>query len=194
MNYLAHLFFAKNTQFSLLGNLMGDFVKGDVTGLYNTEIIDGILQHRLIDKYTDTHHIVKISKNRISKQRKRFSGILIIDIFYDHFLSVHWQKYSNENYNDTINYWYKNLNMPTAIDIPKNLQLAIQNMTQHNLLESYLTLDGIEQSVNRVSNRIRFKNNMNGGIEELTNNYKYLEKDFLIFFPQLIQYVREINK
>ena len=168
---------------------MGDFVKGDVTNLYNTEIVNGILQHRLIDKYTDTHPIVKISKNRIS--RKRFSGILI-DIFYDHFLAIHWQEYSAENLNNVVNCWYEKLKMPTTIDIPKNLQFTIEKMSEYNLLQSYSTLDGIDCSVNRVSEKIRFKNNLNGGVEELINNYDALEKDFSIFFPQLIQYVNNI--
>ena len=36
-------------------------------------------------------------------------------------------------------------------------------MSEYNLLQSYSTLDGIDNSVNRVSKRIRFKNNWHGG-------------------------------
>lgn len=191
MNYLAHLFFSKNTQLSLLGNLMGDFAKGNIIELYDNEIVNGVAQHRLIDKYTDNHPIVKISKSRISKQRRRYSGILI-DIFYDHYLAKHWHEYSGSDIDTTIKFWHKELSKPLPINIPKRLELVIQDMIKYSWLQSYTTIEGIGYSVNRVAARIKFKNNLNGGAEELTNNYDDLENDFSSFFPMLIKYVSSV--
>ena len=45
MNYLAHLFLAEDNPQSIIGNLLGDFVKGRLEqykNIYNPEIIAGI--------------------------------------------------------------------------------------------------------------------------------------------------------
>ncbi len=93
MNYLAHFFLAENTPESLLGNLLGDFVKGSAVNLYPQEIIKGIYLHRKVDSYTDSHAIVRSSKSLVCSQRRRFAGVLI-DVFYDHFLAKNWREYS----------------------------------------------------------------------------------------------------
>jgi len=184
MNYLAHLFFSENSTYSMLGNLMGDFVKGDITNKYNSEIREGIKKHRMIDKYTDSHDTVLLSKKRVSPERRRFSGIMI-DVFYDHFLAIHWNKFSNDNLEYFVNNCYEKLNTEVEIPIPENLVVVINRMASENRLLSYRTIEGIEIAINRISNRIRFQNNLHGGIGELINNYYNLEKDFLHFFPQL---------
>ena len=60
MNYLAHLFLAEKTEESILGNFLGDFVKGRLKDQYSAEILKGIVTHRKIDAYTDSHERVKI--------------------------------------------------------------------------------------------------------------------------------------
>ena len=46
-------------------------------------------------------------------------------------------------------------------------------------------MKGMEHAVNRVSQRIRFENNLYGGVEELENNFADLEADFHPFFMEL---------
>ncbi|VAW70149.1 Acyl carrier protein phosphodiesterase [hydrothermal vent metagenome] len=89
MNYLAHLFLSEKSQDALLGNLMGDFIKGNTFEGLTKDAIHGIKLHRGVDKYTDSHSDVAQSKKRISPERRRYAGILI-DVFYDHFLVKHW--------------------------------------------------------------------------------------------------------
>ena len=192
MNYLAHLFFAENSTYSMLGNLMGDFVKGDITNKYNNEIRKGIIKHRMIDKYTDSHETVLLSKKRISPERRRFSGIMV-DVFYDHFLAIHWNKFTNESLEYFVNNCYEKLNTQVEISIPEKLVVVTNKMASENLLLSYRTVEGIEKAINRISNRIKYKNNLHGGIEELIKNYHNLEKKFLDFFPQLINYLYKID-
>ena len=86
MNYLAHLFLSDGTPESLIGNLLGDFVKGSIENIYSLKIIEGIYLHRKIDSFTDSHPIFRSSKRLIGVDRRRFSGIMI-DVFYDHFLA-----------------------------------------------------------------------------------------------------------
>jgi acyl carrier protein phosphodiesterase len=51
--------------------------------------------HRRIDSFADTHPAFRRSRARVSDTRKRFGGVLV-DMFYDHFLAVHWHRFSPE--------------------------------------------------------------------------------------------------
>jgi acyl carrier protein phosphodiesterase len=51
--------------------------------------------HRRIDSFSDTHAAFRRSRARVSEVRRRFGGIMV-DMFYDHFLAVHWQRFSPE--------------------------------------------------------------------------------------------------
>ena len=93
MNFLAHVFLSGSDEHLILGNLIADAVKGRQFDNYNINVQKGILLHRYIDKFTDTHPIVKQSKQRLENDYKRYSGI-IVDIFYDHFLSANFKTYS----------------------------------------------------------------------------------------------------
>lgn len=65
MNYLAHLFLADDTPESLLGNLLGDFMKGQNIQSYSDAIRQGIRCHQKVDVFTDNHPIFRQSKRRI---------------------------------------------------------------------------------------------------------------------------------
>ncbi len=167
----------------MVGNLLPDFTKQIITEEYSPEVIQGAELHRFIDTFTDKHPVFIESKRRVSTERRRFSGVLV-DIFYDHFLAIHWEKYSNYNLRTSTLFYYEELSK-TDEAIPGRLSEAIQRMPKIDLLYNYRTLKGIGHAVDRISQRIRFKNNLHGGVEELENNFSSLESDFHRFFPDL---------
>jgi len=186
MNYLAHLFLAKDTPESLIGNLLGDFTKGSVEYLYTAEIRKGIELHRRVDTYTDAHHIFRASKRLIAKQRSRLSGIMI-DVFYDHFLARHWSEYSDVPLDDFSSRVYKILADNQAI-LPESLKLIVPRMKAYDLLGSYKEIQGIDIALKRIADRIKWQNNLGDGIEDLLANYQQIEADFCAFFPEVINY------
>lgn len=186
MNYLAHLFLSEGTPESLIGNLLGDFVKGSTVNLYDGEIRKGIDLHRKIDSYTDSHAIVRSSKSLISPQRRRFAGVLV-DVFYDHFLAKNWREYSEVPLRDFASRAYKILQDNRDI-LPDSLQRVLPIIIARDLLLSYQEISEIGITLARMSARIKRTNNLAGGIEDLTVNYQQLESDFRAFFPELISY------
>ena len=167
----------------MVGNLLPDFTKQISEKEYSNEVLQGVELHRFIDAYTDSHPIFKESRSRISTERRRFSAILI-DIFYDHFLAVHWEQYHSKPLLESAQFYYTQL-AQAEMPLPVRLSEAILRMPKIDLLYNYRTLNGIEHAVNRISQRIRFKNNLHGGIVELENNFIDLEADFHIFFSDL---------
>ena len=192
MNYLAHLLLAENHAESRIGNIMGDFVKGNLekyNNQYSGEIIKGIKLHRKVDEFTDTHRIFISSKKRIVDNR-RFSGI-IIDVCYDHFLAKHWARFSDENLDDFVGNTYRELQNNQNI-LPVNLQQAIPRMIAEDWLCSYRTLEGVGLALARISRRLKRENTLATAIDELMNNYSGIESDFVSFFPEVISYVEKI--
>src|SRR6266699_6732444 len=94
MNFLAHLFLAGNTPESLIGNLAGDFVKGQLHERFTPGIRAGIMAHRKIDAFTDTHPHVAAFRRVLIPEHGHYARV-IADVFLDHFLSTNWSRYSN---------------------------------------------------------------------------------------------------
>lgn len=186
MNYLAHLFLSDGTPASLIGNLLGDFVKGSAVNIYPEEIRNGIDLHRKVDNYTDSHAIVRSSKSLVCAQRRRFAGVLV-DVFYDRFLAKNWLQYSEVPLPDFARLAYKVLQDNRDI-LPESFQRVMPHIIARDLLGSYQEIDGIDNALNRMSARIKRTNNLAGGVEDLTVNYQQLESDFRAFFPDLINY------
>lgn len=188
MNYLAHLFLAKNTPESLIGNLLGDFAKGSVKSLYTEEIRKGIELHRSVDTYTDAHYIFRSSKRLIAQPRRRFSGIMI-DVFYDHFLARYWSEYSEVSLEAFSSRVYTILADNQAI-LPESLLQIVPTMKAHDLLASYKEIRGIDRALKRIATRIKWQNNLGDGIDDLIANYQQLEADFRAFFPEVVDYAQ----
>ena len=192
MNYLAHLYLADDSPGSLIGSLLGDFVKGTLDKTYDEEITRGILIHRRIDSFSDSHEKVFESKRLISPKRSRFSGI-IIDVCFDHFLARSWSEYSNEELADFTRKVYVLLSKYSHI-LPYKPRSIIPKMIEEDWLGSYQYIEGIGQIMDRVSRRLTRGEGMLGAVKELETNYEKMEENFKSFFPELIAYVEGIGR
>lgn len=186
MNYLAHLYLADDTDDSLIGNLLGDFVKGRPGSQYNDEIIAGILFHRKIDAFADAHSTMRTSRNRIGRQMSRFSGI-IIDVCYDHFLARHWSTYSNQGLAEFVQHTYDVLQRYRPI-LPERLQRILPFMVSEDWLGSYIVIKSVGKTLDRITRRLTRGEQFKGAIVEVEKNYADLESDFLNFFPDLVEF------
>ena len=93
MNYLAHLYLSGDSDEVLLGNFIGDYVKGQKYLHYSDDVQKGILLHRAIDSYTDSHPLVKEVAGFFRPEYGRYAGI-VTDVILDHFLACYWRDYS----------------------------------------------------------------------------------------------------
>jgi len=191
MNYLTHLFLAEDTEESVIGNLLGDFVKGRLNDSYSPEIIKGIRTHRRVDYFTDTHEIVKKTKKLISDERSKYSGVLV-DIFFDYFLTLNWDKFSDTDFDTFIEKSYKILLKYQDI-YPKKGKILIPRIVQKDWLRKYGDYEGLSLVFDRLSERVKRDNPLRGSESELRGNYSEMEESFNLFFPELIRYVDEIR-
>ncbi|EED36580.1 acyl carrier protein phosphodiesterase [Luminiphilus syltensis NOR5-1B] len=186
MNYLAHLYLADDRPLSLIGNLMGDFHKGAVDANLPEDIRLGILRHRRIDSFTDSHTLFKRSRGRLSGPHRRYAGILI-DMFYDHFLATHWEVYSDVPLDDFAARVYSIVRQNRS-QLPARMQRSMHYLVETDLLRSYRNIDGIDRALKGIATRLTRPSPLGQAITELERNYQFLEADFSEFFPELVRF------
>jgi len=195
MNYLAHLYLAEDSDESLLGNLLGDFVKGRLGEQYSPEIIKGIKTHRKVDLYTDSHPNFLACKKLLRPERRRFAGI-IVDMSFDHFLAKNWSDYSELELHDFTNRVYGVL-LDREETLPQKLRDRIPYMVQDDWLGSYKNIDTIGLALNAISKRLsRFEKAkpIKDGLDDIKANYEEFEENFIEFFPDLISFVNDYRE
>ena len=191
MNFLAHLFLAGAQPLEQLGNLAGDFVKGRSLDLYHPDIQKGIQRHRAIDSHTDKHPRVLAAKQRFSVRRRRVAGILL-DLSFDHFLSRHWERFHALPLRRFVQDVHVALETHETLLPPRLRGLAPKIVAQQWLL-SYGDIDALGRTIDRVATRLSRPQLLAGGIDEVKQHYDDLERDFLGFFPELIEFNQTLS-
>jgi acyl carrier protein phosphodiesterase len=187
MNFLAHLYLSGSDAKLMVGNFIGDFVKGKAA-LENFEagIVEGIQLHRAIDAFTDTHSVVNQSKSRLRLKYRHYAGV-IVDVFYDHFLAKNWNHYHAELLPDFAHNVYKVLESYKPI-LPEKVNYMLPFMIRHNWLVNYAKPEGIHRALSGMAQRTTFDSKMDEAITDLQENYGLFAREFESFFPVLAQY------
>ena len=183
MNFLAHLHLSGDSDKIRIGNFIGDFVRGNPTDVFSPQICKGIYLHRMIDEFTDRHEIVKLSKLKLRDKYRHYAGV-IVDIFYDHFLAINWNKFSARSLEEFTEHCYKVLQENHSI-LPGKVNYMIKVMSKENWLLNYKHLEGVARSLYGMSRRTKFDSKMDQAIKELEVHYLDFQNEFLDFYPQL---------
>lgn len=187
MNFLSHLYLSGEAEGLLIGNFIADSVKGSDFLNYPEAIQKGIVLHRKIDTFTDSHPIVEESKQRLRERYKKYASV-IVDVYYDHYLAANWNVYSSESLHDYAQKTYLLIEKNKHL-LPYKSQLFNEYMVQYNILVAYAELEGIDRVLQGMSRRASFVSNMEHAIQELKEHYHLFGKEFDAFFPDLQQFV-----
>jgi len=134
MNFLSHLYLSGNSEGLIIGNFIADSVKGNAINDFPEEIRKGIILHRKIDTYTDSHPIVEQSKIRLREKYKKYAGV-IVDIYYDHYLAINWSDYSTENFHTYTQNIYALIEQNRQ-HLPPKSAMFTKYMLEHNILSA----------------------------------------------------------
>jgi acyl carrier protein phosphodiesterase len=190
MNHLAHLFLAGSSTDSLIGNLSGDFVKGVLGDELPPAIRAGIVQHRKIDAYTDSHPDVGDFRRVIAAEHGHYARV-ISDIFIDHFLACRFDEFAGEPLETFLSRTYARLD-PHESAFPGMLRVVYPRMRDQQWLQSYRTLEGIETSLRGISRRFSRQPKLAPATHLLVDARPELERRFEIFFPVVMEYARSL--
>lgn len=183
MNFLAHAYLAGPLATDRIGGVIGDFVKGWLDPLppgMDAGLAAGVMLHRRIDSFADTHAAFRRSRARISAERRRVGGIMV-DLFYDHFLARHWSQFSDEPLAVFTTHTYRLIaDYPEAL--PESFAPVFERMAAHDWMASYREVDNVARALDRMAeHRLRRPNPLAGAGEELLRDYAGFEADFFEF-------------
>lgn len=189
MNFLAHLHLSGDHPKLMIGNFIGDFVKGrNLQDRFETDIVRGIELHRSIDEFTDSHEVVQASKNRLRPKYRHYSGV-IVDMYYDHYLARNWDQYHTETLPDYAQQFYQLTNDYLHI-MPPRLQKMLPYMISGNWLVNYGKTEGIHRALSGMARRTPFESKMDEAISDMVRSYDDFEKEFKQFFPELQRFAQ----
>lgn len=187
MNWLAHLHLAIPRPHARVGGLLPDLLQNRELDALPTAFAPFIVEHQLIDSFTDSHPTFRRSRERISDKFRRFAGILI-DVYYDHILSTEWQMFSEVSIQTLLAEFYRDIET-LADEIPGQAYERLVQIRDAGWLGSYGELDGVEGALARISARFSRPVDLTPALVEMAHVHEALRADFLEYYPQLIAHV-----
>lgn len=185
MNYLAHLHIADHCQSSLLGNLLGDFVRGNPESQFSSEISAGVRLHRFVDSFTDSHPLVIESKGHFPQGVRRFSGIAL-DMFWDHCLAKRWSEFHSMKLDGFCQFAQQNVEADVLTTLPESFVRTSMAMWEGRWLESYQHIENIEFALRRMSSRRPTMKVLAECFPYIESNYHQLDEVFSAFYPEIL--------
>ncbi len=189
MNFLFHMLLSGADEQILVGNFMGDFVKGPLLERFPEGIRRGLKLHRSIDSFASRNELFQCSRRRIDPHYGLYRGVLV-DLFYDHFLVKEWNRWSDETL-DIYLARSRRIIEQHRTELPERLQRIVP-MIFDELLPSYGTLSGIGNALERMSRRVSRENPLAVAEAELELNYDGLLADFREFVPAALCFSKEL--
>jgi acyl carrier protein phosphodiesterase len=189
MNFLAHIYLSGSEHEILIGNFIADSIRGKQFDAYQNSIQQGILLHREIDEYTDSHPVVLECVEKLKVTQGRYASV-VIDILFDHYLARNWNRYSQEDLATHIDYVYELMQSNLSI-LPAKFQKMLPYMIEDNWLWQYQFKEGISKAFEGIARRASFDSNMAETMNYIADDHDYYESQFHLFFADMIQFVNE---
>lgn len=188
MNYLAHFYLSFDQEALIVGNLLGDFARGRLDhhrhAHYHSGIRKGILLHRQIDSFTDTHPVGQACRQALPSAFGKYKGV-VMDMYFDYFLAKYFNAYHTQSLQDFTQNIYSVLTKYKPI-LPTDAAGLVDAMVKYDWLYHYQFLDGMNRSFGGMSRRFPFLKGIENAGEELQRNEATYEAYFRTFFPDLV--------
>lgn len=191
MNYLGHAFLSGDDAELLAGNMIGDYVKGKkILEQYPEQVKNGILLHRKIDAYTDTHPASMRAKVWFREVYGMYSGA-IIDTIFDHFLANDARYFSSQQELRSFTQGvYKKLEQQKEY-FPEKFSHLFPHMQEHDWLYNYRTLQGIQRSLKGLERRAKYIPPIEDAYQILIVSYYQLQQCYYEFIEDVLNFVNK---
>jgi len=187
LNFLAHIYLSGESDDIRFGNFIGDYVKGSDYRKYPELVRKGIMLHREIDYFTDSHPVVRRAKLRFANAYHKYAGV-IVDIFFDYCLANQWQSYYPEELPWFTERFYYLLESRFN-QLPRSMLSFITSLLKHDWLMAYTTPEGIEKVLKNMSIKTSLPDETEFAMNILNTQYDRINEEFSEFFPSLVRHI-----
>jgi acyl carrier protein phosphodiesterase len=189
VNFLAHFHLAWPDEGLIAGGLEGDYFKGVLRGQLPAHVERGVRLHRAIDAYTDGHPLILQLRRELPHRLRRYAGILI-DLSFDHYLSLHWPRFSGVPLPDFSTSVYRILQAQSGA-LSRDARSMTTRLIEYDILNLYSEWDTVTATAARIGQRFTHDNPFLDLERELSPSKDSLERAFLDFYPQLESFCRK---
>ena len=194
MNILAHAYLSGRHTELIIGNFIGDFIKGDPASLRHHLTpgqIAGVRLHRAIDTFTDAHPDVAAVRDLLQPRCHKYAGAAV-DVFFDHFVAVSFQRLTGEQLAKFVAYFYQTLR-DNERQLPPPAVRMTDYMIQYDWLSSYQFIEGIDRSLKGIARRTAYPSGLDTAIEDLERYYDRIALHFRYFWPTLVDHIGQLR-
>ncbi|GAA5220562.1 acyl carrier protein phosphodiesterase [Membranihabitans marinus] len=185
MNYLAHLFLSDNQDDLRFSNFLTDMMTIKEVRALPEKFQKGVNLHRFIDEFTDQHPINKELVKQMHPYFKKYASV-VLDVFFDYFLFENWSNYSTLNFSEFSTMQYDGI-LNHKKYIPIRLEKTVMSMVQHQFLNSYTSVEGIDRTFERIDKRAKFETGFYQASNVMMEMKQDLNREFNLFFPELLE-------
>ena len=189
MNYLGHAYLSFNSPQILVGNMISDFVKGKEKFVFNGNIQKGMVLHRAIDEFTDTHQATKRAME-VFRPSYRLYSAPIMDILFDYFLANDPNLFSDHTLSLFAQDIYAHLEQNT-VHLPNRFLQVFTYMKADNWLYNYKYPEGIRRSLAGLVRRATYINESDTAYRLFLENRDVLNECYKQFFADVKQFAKE---
>lgn len=155
---------------------MGDYVKGKTLDAYPEIIQKGIVLHRTIDDYIDTHPTVLKLLHGLYPLLPKVSGIAV-DLYFDHILAKEWRHFHPTELRAFVDQFYS-YQPKTSESFPPDYAFMLSKMKEFDWLFHYQDLEGLRRASTGLSRRISFENDLHKAAEVFVLKQDEIEAAF----------------
>lgn len=187
MNYLAHIALAGPNSEHRVGGLLGDFVRGPLSGELPAAIETGIKAHRKLDAFVDQQPEVQLFLQRFEKPMRRYAGI-VADVVYDHILAREWARYYQQPLHEFCQDFYQQLAVH-GDRLPARAQHFLEHAPAIGWLESYSNIENLPLILQRIGMRFRQPVALQEALPVVMQHQAAIEDEFHQLYPRLQVFV-----
>ncbi|GAB2568021.1 acyl carrier protein phosphodiesterase [Spirosoma areae] len=194
MNILAHAYLSNRHPDLLIGNFIGDFIKGDPAGPRHNltpGVVAGVRLHRAIDTFTDAHPDVAAVRDLLHPRCHKYAGAAV-DIFFDYFLAVDFTRLAGQSLSEFVSFFYQTIR-ENALHLPPAANRMADYMIRQDWLTNYQFVDGIDRSLKGVARRTAYPSGLETAIEDFKQYYNQIAGHFAYFWPALVEHCQPIR-
>lgn len=189
MNYLGHAYLSFNSPQILVGNMISDFVKGKDKFVFSGNILKGIMLHRSIDEFTDTHPATKKAMEVFKPYYRLYSGP-IMDVLFDYFLANDSNLFDDSSLKRFSQNVYRQLE-DNAVHFPNKFLHMFTYMKTEDWLYNYKYPEGIGKSLYGLVRRATYINESDTAYRLFLQHRDFLNECYEIFFKDVKQFAKQ---
>jgi acyl carrier protein phosphodiesterase len=182
MNHLSHAVLSFPNKKMMVGQFLGDGVRGKDFNYFEPEIRAGILLHRWIDSNLDSFQFIQQIRAEIRSEVGLYSPVFI-DILLDHFRAKHFDTLGMGKLKKFQDDWISML-LPFENQMSRRLLGYYQAMLKYQWFQTYESIEGTQEVLIQMAMRLPKSDGLRVASIKMPEFVTQFENDYLQFWSE----------